>query len=235
MQRTKSFLRRKLPGIYRALSRGRANPHFALRSSGATFSRTYRTNRWEGLESRSGPGSDLVQTDEIRQRLPLLLAELQCRSLLDVPCGDYYWMSHVQLDVDRYIGADIVSAVVDANQAAFGDDTHAFIMVDLTRDELPLVDLIFCRDCLVHLSFADIRSALQNMRSSGATYLLTTTFTARDQNHDISTGAWRPINLELPPFNFPAPLRLIDERCTENDGQFTDKQLGLWRLADLPW
>jgi hypothetical protein len=234
MQRTKSFLKGKAPGTYRALSRIRAYGQFAFRSPEVTFTRIYRNNRWGSSESHSGTGSDLVQTSEIRRQLPLLIAELQCRSILDVPCGDYNWMSHVELDVASYIGADIVSALAEANQATFGDDVHAFVTLDLTRDKLPPADLILCRDCLAHLSFSAIGSALRNMRSSGSKYLLTTTYTARDQNHDISTGAWRPINLELPPFNFPSPLRLIDELSTEFDGQFADKHLGLWLLADLP-
>ena len=36
------------------------------------------------------------------------------------------------------------------------------------------------------------------------------------------------------PFNFPPPLRLVNENCTEGDGAYGDKCLGLWRLADLP-
>jgi hypothetical protein len=42
------------------------------------------------------------------------------------------------------------------------------------------------------------------------------------------------LNLQLPPFNFPAPLRLIEENCTEDGGKYADKSLGLWRLSDLP-
>jgi hypothetical protein len=29
------------------------------------------------------------------------------------------------------------------------------------------------------------------------------------------------------------PLRLISEQCTESDGAFLDKSLGLWDLADV--
>jgi len=234
MQRIKPFFRRSTPRIYRALSRARAYGEFAFRSPEIIFTRFSQTNRWGSLNSHSGIGSDLEQTTELRRMLPTFIAELQCRSVVDVPCGDYFWMSHIDLDVDRYIGADIVSALVDANRAAFGDDSHSFMVLDLTRDELPPVDLIFCRDCLVHLSYADAGCALRTIRSSRATYLLTTTYIARDRNYNIPTGSWRPINLERPPFNFPPPLKLIDERCTEGNGQFTDKHLGLWRVADLP-
>lgn len=106
-------------------------------------------------------------------------------------------------------------------------------MLDLTRDRLPTVDLVLCRDCLVHLSFAQAQQALANIAASGARYLLTTTFTGRSENADIPTGKWRALNLQRPPFNLPQPLELINERCTEKDGRYADKSLGLWPVADL--
>ena len=36
-----------------------------------------------------------------------------------------------------------------------------------------------------------------------------------------------------PPFNFPKPAKLIDEKCTEANNQFTDKCLGLWLLDEI--
>ena len=64
--------------------------------------------------------------------------------------------------------------------------------------------------------------------------LLATTFTGRTENLDIATGGdWRPLNLQIPPFSFPPPLRLVNEGCTEGRNMFTDKSLGFWRLADL--
>jgi hypothetical protein len=103
--------------------------------------------------------------------------------------------------------------------------------LNLCADPLPEADLIFTRDCLVHLSFADIAKAVANVKASGATWWLTTTFPGCTQNRDIFTGDWRKVNLQLPPFNFPPPERLISEQCTQPHGE--DKSLGLWRVADL--
>ena len=47
------------------------------------------------------------------------------------------------------------------------------------------------------------------------------------------TGDWRPLNLERPPFNLPAPALLLNEGCTEGGDTFADKSLGLWR--DYQW
>ena len=95
-------------------------------------------------------------------------------------------------------------------------------------------DLLLCRDALVHFSFADIHRALANLKRSAIPYVLATTFPTTDVNDDITTGDWQPLNLEALPIRFPPPLRLINEGCTEGAGRFSDKSLGLWRVADLP-
>ena len=52
--------------------------------------------------------------------------------------------------------------------------------------------------------------------------------------HRYGWGKWRTLNFNLPPFDFPEPMLVINEKCTEADGAFKDKSLGVWRLADLP-
>jgi hypothetical protein len=93
------------------------------------------------------------------------------------------------------------------------------------------VDLIFCRDCLVHFSHRLLRKAVNNIKRSQSRYLLTTTFPGRLTNAGIVTGHWQPLNLCAPPFNFPHPIRLLDEG---HPAPYQDKSLGLWRIDDLP-
>lgn len=198
------------------------------------FSLIYKENIFEGKQSRSGEGSDMVQTAEIRRVLPDLLRELQIESFLDAPCGDWFWMKETPLGVSKYIGADIVKELIEDNQKKFGDVKHEFICRDLAMDDLPCVDLIFCRDCLVHLNYADVMKVLANFKRSGSKYLLTTTFAGRVENKDlVGKDIWRTLNLQAAPFNFPQPIKLINEQCTEADSKFTDKSLGLWLLADI--
>lgn len=143
-------------------------------------------------------------------------------------------MRHVDLGTIRYVGADVVPEIIAANRQGFATRTRTFLCLDISRDRLPRVDVILCRDCLVHMAFADIAATFANFRRSGSTYLLTTTFTGPRDNRDIATGAWRPLNLERPPFDLPPPLRLIDEHCQEGGGAYRDKHLGLWKIGDLP-
>ena len=198
------------------------------------FARIYQTNLWFDAESRSGTGSNLDETAQLRTSLPHLLRRLNTRRLLDVPCGDFNWMSHVDLSGIEYIGGDIVQPLIEANRERYGSAARRFLKVDVINGPLPQADVILCRDCLVHFSFANIIAAFQTMKSSGAEYLLATTFPAREVNKDIVDGDWRPLNLEASPFLLPAPVDAIVEGCTEEGGAYADKALAVWRVADLP-
>lgn len=198
-----------------------------------SFARIYATNLWGADESRSGLGSASDATRTLRAAIPDVLRAVGARSLLDAPCGDFGWLSHVDLGGVAYIGADIVPALIERNTTLFADERRRFVHADLTRDALPAADVVLCRDCLVHLSFANITRVLENIRRSGASFLLTTTFTAHAANEDIVDGDWRVLNLERAPFNLPAPMAVIVEDCVEGHGDYADKSLGLWRVEDL--
>jgi glycosyltransferase involved in cell wall biosynthesis len=196
------------------------------------FEEIYQKNVWGNSESHSGHGSSASATRFLRTALSQLLSDLDVKSMLDVPCGDFNWMRLLDLRID-YFGADIVPQLIEANQRKYSRPGRAFGLLDVVKDPLPRTDLVFSRDLLVHLSERDIRSALENILDSGATYLVATTFPSRDKNVDIPTGPWRPLNLQRPPFSFPPPLRLINERCEEEGGLWADKCLGVWKLSDL--
>jgi hypothetical protein len=92
---------------------------------------------------------------------------------------------------------------------------------------------LLCRDALVHLSDVAIIGALRNLAATGAEYLLATTFVGERPNPNIANGEWRPLNMQRPPFSFPTPLELVDERCHHTGGIYGDKRLALWRFNDL--
>ena len=196
------------------------------------FSQIYNENHWQSTESRSGTGSDDVQTKEVRRIIERVIADCSIASMTDIPCGDFHWMEKVTLPREfQYYGFDIVDALITANTKKFGTSTKVFQWADITSSSLPKVDLIFCRDCLVHLSYDAIIKAVDNIKATGSKYLLTTTFT-NHENRNIVSGNWRPVNLEAKPFLFPKPLKIYNELCTE-DEKYADKSLALWRIQDL--
>lgn len=196
------------------------------------FTKIFETDFWRGQESRSGAGSVREQTRIIEREIPRLLRLLKAGSLLDIPCGDFHWMRHVDLSGIDYLGADVVEAMIATNKK-YEQRGRRFAPLDLLNDALPRSDVMLVRDCLVHFSYADLGRALRNIQASGSRWLLTTTFTARPENKDIQTGQWRALNLQQPPFSFPAPLELVNEGCTEDKGKHADKSLGLWEIAAL--
>ena len=195
------------------------------------FSRIYR-NRWwggKGSESSSGRGSSVEATSAVRRELPLLLNRIECKKLLDLGCGDFNWMRHVELEVD-YVGADLVPDVIRDNQARYSSEQVKFIVLDGIRDPIPNdVDVILCREVLFHLSFRHALALVKNVYRSNAKFLIATQMDTGKPNADVHTGGFRPIDLTREPFDFPAPLRCIaDDAISEN------RSLAVWRVADLP-
>jgi hypothetical protein len=214
--------------LIRALLRRPAAP-----TAEEIFTEIFKTNAFLGKTSVSGTGSDPDQTETVIAELPKLFRRFDISTVLDIPCGDFSWMSCVDLSGIKYLGADIVKELISQNVAKYGSENISFMYRNMIADRLPPSDLILCRDGLVHLSFAEIRRSIANICDSGSTYLLATTFTATQCNKDTEGVNWRPLNLQIAPFNFPPPLAMIIEGCTENDGVFKDKSLGLWRITEL--
>lgn len=199
--------------------------------SAKIFTQKALTNEWGGNESVSGHGSDYKSTEFLRQILPQIFVEMNIQSLLDAPCGDFYWMNLTNLQLKKYVGVDIVPELISQNQEKYGTNDRQFLSLDITSDNLPKVDLILCRDCLVHLSYKQIREVIKNFKKSDSTYLLTTTYPDLLQvNKNIVTGDWRPIDLQKHPFNFPKPIKIVNENCTTD---LKEKSLGLWKISDL--
>ena len=142
-------------------------------------------------------------------------------------------MKKINLNNIQYIGADIVKEIINNNKKIYEKDNISFQHLNIIKDQLPKVDLLLVRDCLVHFSYDDIFEALNNICDSGSKYLLATTFTNRQNNQNIITGEWRPLNLQLKPFYLTKPIRLINEKCTEDNMSYTDKSLGLWKISDI--
>ncbi|MFF1451342.1 class I SAM-dependent methyltransferase [Streptomyces sp. NPDC058274] len=196
------------------------------------FTDIYRTNRWGSDETRSGPGSELLRMKRVIAQLGELVRELKVKSVLDAPCGDFNWMQYVDLGEAAYLGGDVVEELIEDNRTHHERPGRSFTLLDFTLDRVPRVDLILCRDALVHFSYQHVVEALTRFRASGSRYLLTTTFAGTHANTDIVTGWWRPINLRLAPFALPEPLRVIGD--DESDDFYDDKVLALWDLRQIP-
>ena len=173
------------------------------------FEDIVKHNRWK--KHPCGPGSTFGYTENLRLNLGNFLKKHNITSMVDAPCGDYSWMSVTDLpSIQEYIGGDIVDFLIEANQAKYPN--HVFKQIDLTQDTLPDVDLLFCRDCLLHLSFKDIDKVFKNISRSNIKYvLLSNWYEDAENSRDIQTGEARYINFLESPYNFAQPIDSITD------------------------
>jgi hypothetical protein len=165
-------------------------------------------NLWKDSESKSGPGSTLAATLNLREQLSVLVREQPAiRVFFDAPCGDFNWMRAVDFPSDlKYIGGEIAPALVDQNRSKYQSESRDFIEFDITESDFPVVaDIWFCRDCLFHLPNVYILKALRNFYKSGIPRFMTSTHlnTGDFVNTDIPMAGFRLLDLYGEPFCFP--------------------------------
>lgn len=203
------------------------------RSSEDIFTDIYKNNSWNGTESISGQGSDLAETQILLAKLPDFLNRHKINTMIDLPCGDFNWMQHLEYEFDHYTGIDIVGDIIAKNNHHYATDWRSFEKKDCLKDNIGSADLLFCRDLLIHFSHEDVLTFLKNVARTDITYLLTTHFIG-EKNRDIVTGQWRPINLTAAPYMLPDPIDYILEETKMFEGRFAKiKAMALWRMADI--
>jgi hypothetical protein len=197
------------------------------------FSEIHKRRYWHSArnyESRSGYGSTRAFAEPYVGHLDTFLNGLRHKYaskvvFFDAPCGDFNWIHSVARRSDVcYIGADIVPSIVAVNNRRYASPSVRFIELDITTDQFPNATLWHCRDCLIHLSFANIMRSLKNFVSSRIELVLVTCHHLKDNemNIDISDGDFRHLDFRKPPFVLPAPIEVIpDSPPSEKIPRFT--------------
>jgi 2-polyprenyl-3-methyl-5-hydroxy-6-metoxy-1,4-benzoquinol methylase len=205
--------------------KGYMSADYIRSDAAATFRQIYADGGWvhrEDQESRSGVGSEASATEGLLERIEAAMTLLGCRSLVDVGCGDWNWMKRKPFDFD-YTGVDIVSELIAENQR-YARENVRFLVCNAIKESPQSADFALCREVLFHLSFADIKSVVRNVRRTTKYFCATTDFDIWF-NSDIRTGDFRKINLLRAPFNFPTPVCLMPD---------TERYLGVWESGALP-
>ncbi len=153
--------------------------------------------------------------------------------MLDVPCGDYNWMKTIDLGDCEYIGGDIVEEIIEEDKKLYTTDKVTFQVLDMTKDDIPKVDMIFCKDCFQHLSYENVALAINNFKRSGSKYMFASSFPKTWRNHDIHDGDYRPLNICKKPFNLPKPIYKFREKSIA-EGVESDKYMYLYSLDSIP-
>ena len=190
------------------------------------FDRIYEKNLWQSSETISSKSSEFIIAQNLLLYLTVLLKKYNVKTVVDAPCGDYNWILHLDYRFEKYTGIDIVQKLIEKNKK-YENERVKFFAGDILTYNIPSSDLIFCRDCFIHLTFKQIFKALENFKKSGAGFIMLTSYD-NCRNEDVLAGQFRKINLLLPPFNFPAPKDIIQELPSEEGKYFC-----LWKLEDL--
>ncbi|MBV8472026.1 MAG: class I SAM-dependent methyltransferase [Hyphomicrobiales bacterium] len=194
-------------------------------------------------KSASGHGSTLRSTQTLRPQLEELIKSLKPASLFDVPCGDFNWMKEVRFPNDcDYVGADVVAPLIDRLQQRYGYEAGAsprdrggtarsrrFLVFDLCSDPLPPFDILFCKDCLQHLSNSDVQRVIENIVRSEVKYVMISNHWGVESNKNVPTGGFRFLDLTKPPFMLPEPAVKLNDRPVDQEPRY----IGVWRREEL--
>lgn len=187
------------------------------------FNTIYRDNAW-GAGGGSGPGSEPMNTIELRQVLTQLVITHKVTRFVDAACGAGMWAGVWLAELAalgirlQYVGLDISSiAIARANEtlaplAAMHDiSLHVADLTQLATSELITgADIVLCRDVIQHMSYADSVLAIQTLASACAKkYLLGGELNGQPRN--ATTGeSYSPINYGASPYCL-FPTQLIRE------------------------
>jgi SAM-dependent methyltransferase len=202
-----------------------------VRSSAVTFERIYRRNGWNGVESRSGPGSGPAATARVAEAIVELVRRHGVRSVLDVGCGDGYWMP----ELPGYLGIDPAPSAIRTARSRHPE--RAYLVGDI-RDPGPwrkAYDLVLSRDAMQHLPLHVVADVLAAIRATGSRWLLASTYHP-GRNVDIRPGGYYEPDLEAAPFSLGPPDEMVfDGWDYGKPGVVRDprKYLGLWWLAGV--
>jgi SAM-dependent methyltransferase len=166
------------------------------------FNKIYMSGGWNG--AGSGPGSDPVVNIEYLHIINKILKFTPTiQSVLDIGCGDWRLMSHVDLEGKEYLGIDVSTFVINNNVSKYKRNNINFKIMNPVNDIIPYSDLIICKDVLQHLPNKDVSLILDKISKNCKYFLITNDYTDKNVK-DIRIGEYRQLNVLLPPFNCSA-------------------------------
>lgn len=186
------------------------------------FSDIYKGDLWSmgQQESKSGLGSSLKYTQNIRETLLKVVNEYNIKNIVDTSCGDWYWMKLIRDKLPcKYVGIDIVSDLIENNTKKYGNENTIFVCGDFLSVLRSLsdksVDLLLCRHTCEHLPTEYVLEFIKEAKRVSKFLLLTTKTTdnASPVNRDLvlTETPYRPINLFLHPYSLLLNEYLIEK------------------------
>lgn len=149
--------------------------------------------------------SSIEGTKELCLQLPSLFKSHNINSIFDARANDAEWQMQTLANFVDYHAGDRNSAMIEIAKKRF--PTVDICVHDITRDQFPVVDLLFVRDVAIHMNNFYKRCFLQNWLSSGIPWLLMTQLNYCKLNEDFEQkeNEWHfaEINWYIEPWAFP--------------------------------
>jgi len=180
------------------------------------FTDIYDSKMWKSdiAGTLSGPGSDIECSYEYVEFLNKFINKHKIKSVLDLGCGDFNLMRHVNLKNIDYLGIDVVDCVIFQNKKTYPN--LSFICDDIINFDTitKTFDLYIIKDILQHLSFDSIKKIIDKLPSNK--YILVTNDippTPVTENIYCNNGEYHLIQLDKPPFNLILNHKLTFDSC----------------------
>lgn len=193
------------------------------------------------VESLSGRGSNMHYTENLRNAIKETVKKYEIKKIVDLGCGDFYWMRELikelyEIGVEEYVGIDVAESVIGKNAEKYSQESDpkvSFksknIAANGVHGKIERADLIICRDVLGHLPVEMGMQAIENMKRSKSTYLLSTTFTGEHRHGSIEIGGWQVVQLDKEPYSLGTPIEMFQE--THDDNVLaSQKHVGVWKI-----
>jgi SAM-dependent methyltransferase len=165
----KELIKRMLPAGAVALMRRARLGGYRWRnrklSEKELFTRIYSENEWGGKpgEFCSGSGSEAGFVASYADMVRSFIGARGVKTVVDLGCGDFVVGEKLQMPGVRYVGVDIVDALIDRNTRKYGGPLVTFRSLNIVADELPDGDLCLIRQVLQHLSNEQIAKVLKKL------------------------------------------------------------------------
>lgn len=164
------------------------------------FNDIYYKARWK---NGSGAGSDPSLLKDYIFYLNNFIKENNIKSIADCGCGDWQYMSHVDLSEVDYIGYDVSKLIIDINRKLFSSEKTHFIHYDGDFEKIQHADLLICKEVLQHLPNSYVFNFIKSIHKYRYV-LIGNVVSAKNNVNDISIGQFRFLDITEPPFNLPA-------------------------------
>lgn len=160
------------------------------------FNSIYKAALWK---NGSGSGSDPTLLSDYISFLQKFFIEHDIKSITDIGCGDWQYMSKLDLSKIKYTGYDVSKYIIEKVKKVYETNNIKFEYYDGDFNKIESADLAICKDVLQHLPLNYIQNFKNNLYKFKYA-LIVNDFAEISLNTDIKIGECRPLDLRKEPF-----------------------------------